>query len=189
MRSPEELFRELRERAADTAIYGIGLAIAFEHATLHVPPTIPDALPKIRRAMADGGVPVGFLWFDRTGLRAEPLREWSNSDWAREMLAKAGGDLVEELNALTDSAGNRIPRSAYRIPKSLREELRADADNAARQGDRICAHRLSQIASYEGDDAPRRVRDLGIRACDKPRYPTVGELMRIVRLYEAEQKP
>jgi hypothetical protein len=192
MRSAEELFQELRQRRADTAVYEIGLAIAFEHVVLTVPATVADALPQIRRAIEHGGVPVGFLWFDRTGLRAAPLREWSKAEWPREVLVRAGGDLLEQLEQLeaqTDSLGNRNAGGRYRIPKSFRDALRADADQAARQGDRFCAQRLSQIADYEGGNAPRQVRELGIKACDKAKYSTVAGLMRLVRFYEAEQQP
>lgn len=139
MRSPEELFQELRQRGSDTSVYEVGLAIAFEYVALTVPATVPDALTQIRRAIEHGGVPVGFLWFDRTGLRAAPLREWSNADWAREMLLKTGNDLLEQLEARTDSGGNHIAVGRHRIPKSLRAALRAAADQAARQGDRVCA--------------------------------------------------
>ncbi|MGH9891008.1 MAG: hypothetical protein ACREA0_03295 [bacterium] len=71
------------------------------------------------------------------------------------------------------------------IPIDLRDSLRAAANEAQRAGDTDCAGRLRQIAEYEGDEAPRRVRELGLQACEL-RYTAVRELMRLVRLSEAE---
>lgn len=71
------------------------------------------------------------------------------------------------------------------IPVDLRDRLRADADKAERAGDRTCAERLRQIAAYEGDNAPRRARELGVNACEI-RYDSARELMRLVRMAEEE---
>jgi hypothetical protein len=72
------------------------------------------------------------------------------------------------------------------IPIALRDALLADAAKAEEQRDLICADRLRQIANYDGEDAPRRVRELGVQACEV-RYQSARELMRLVRLAEEEQ--
>ena len=104
-RSPEELYAELTRAAADPKVFAVGLAIAFEHRTLHVPAGLPTTLAMIRQGLADRGKPIGYLWFDKAGLHATPLREWRNSEWARGFLSMAGNDLLAKLRSDT-SAGD-----------------------------------------------------------------------------------
>jgi hypothetical protein len=70
------------------------------------------------------------------------------------------------------------------IPDDLRAKLDADADEAARKGDRDCSHILRQLAAYRGNDAGQFARDLGAEACTI-RYKSAKELMTLVVQVEA----
>ncbi len=69
----------------------------------------------------------------------------------------------------------------------LRDRLRADAERAEQEGDRKCAAALRQMADYQGNDAPRHARELGINAWEI-RYSAARELMELVRKAEEEER-
>lgn len=71
------------------------------------------------------------------------------------------------------------------IPSDLREELRADAEKAERNGDRACATILRQIAGYTGADGPGQARALKVNACTI-RYEAARKLMKLVLAAEDE---
>lgn len=91
-------------------MFAVGLAIAFEHRTLHVPAGLPTTLAMIRQGIADGGRPIGYLWFDKAGLHATPLREWGRSEWAKEFLSMAGNDLLAKLRSDTSAGDTGVLR-------------------------------------------------------------------------------
>jgi hypothetical protein len=65
------------------------------------------------------------------------------------------------------------------IPIDVRNKLDADAERAARAGDRRCADILRQLAAYTGTDASQHARDLGAEVCTT-RYAAARELMQLV---------
>jgi hypothetical protein len=72
------------------------------------------------------------------------------------------------------------------IPVELREQLRADSEQAKKNGDAHCAECLRKLSEYPGYNAPLRVRELGLQACEL-RYASAKELMQLVRFAEAEE--
>ena len=71
------------------------------------------------------------------------------------------------------------------IPVDLRALLRADAEQAKKNGDAHCASRLEELADNPGYGVSL-IRKVGLQACTI-RYPSAKELMRLVRLAEAEE--
>ncbi len=80
-----------------------------------------------------------------------------------------------------------MPNPANFIPIDLRNALDADADRAARAGDRKCEQVLRQLAAYTGYDAPQFARDLGAEACTI-HYDSARELMKLVVMAEADEE-
>jgi len=77
-----------------------------------------------------------------------------------------------------------MPKLLDFIPIDLRNKLDADADRAAKAGDRKCAEILRQLAAYAGNEAPQFARDLGAEACTI-RYDSARALMQLVVMAEA----
>lgn len=73
------------------------------------------------------------------------------------------------------------------IPMDLRNDLQEDATNADAKGDTTAARILRLMAAYTGGDAPGHARLLGVEAFEV-RYPSARELMRLVRMAEAQRK-
>lgn len=72
------------------------------------------------------------------------------------------------------------------ISSDLRALLRADSEQAKKDGDAYCASCLRELSEYPGYNAPLRARELGVPACES-RYASAKELMRLIRLAEAEE--
>lgn len=80
-----------------------------------------------------------------------------------------------------------MPKVLDSIPMKLRNQLDADADQAALKKDRKCAEILRQLAAYDGNDAPQFARDVGAEACTV-RYASARALMQLVVMAEAERE-
>ena len=64
------------------------------------------------------------------------------------------------------------------IPSDLRDELRADAEKAERNGDRACATILRQIAAYAGPDGPGQARARALKGAARTAALPGGHRMR-----------
>lgn len=78
-------------------------------------------------------------------------------------------------------------RSDDFIPIDLRNDLQEDATNADAKRDPTAARILRIMAAYTGGDAPGHARSLGVEAFEV-RYPSARELMRLVRVAEAQSE-